>query len=83
MTNHFKDQEESFESTKVLCRFLNPAAASALWDKKEQEVTVSTPDVFYQNIAKDLKGKYSPEELEAILRDPKHFSELDYIERAD
>jgi hypothetical protein len=82
LTNHFRDTEEAFENTKVLCRFLNPQAASAIWDKKEQEVTVSTPDVFYQNIAKDLKGKYTPEELAEMMKDPKHYEGLDRIEKA-
>ena len=81
MTNHFKDTEENFESTKLLCRFLNPQAASAIWDKKEQEVTVSTPDVFFENIAKDLKGKYSPEELSEMMKDPAHYEKLDRIEK--
>jgi hypothetical protein len=83
LTNHFKDQEENFENTKVLCRFLNPAVASAIWDRKDTEVTVSTPDVFFENISKDLKGKYSTEELAEMMKDPKHYSEdLTRIEKA-
>ena len=83
MTNHFKDQEEDFKNIQVICRFLNPAAAASIWDKKEQEVTVSTKNVLYDQMSKDLKGKYSPEELEAMMADPKHYSEdLTRIEKA-
>lgn len=32
-------------------------------------------------MAKDLKGKYTPEELAEIMKDPKHFSELDVIKK--
>ena len=65
----------------MLCRFLNPQAAAAIWDKKEQEVTVSTKNVLYDQMAKDLKGKYSPEELEAMMADPKRYSELIELKR--
>lgn len=79
--NHYKDKEEEFENTKVLCRFLNPAAAAAIWDKKNAEVTVSTESTLFEQMSNDLKGKYTPEELEAIMKDPKHYSELDRIEK--
>lgn len=79
--NHFRDQEEDFEKTKVLCRFMNPAAAASIWDKKDVEVTVSTESTLFEQMSKDLKGKYTPEELEAIMKDPKHYSELDRIEK--
>ena len=80
--NHFKDEEEDFEKTKLLCRFLNPAGAEAIFDKKTVDVTVSTESTLYDQMAKDLKGKYTPEQLEAIMKDPKHFAELDVIEQA-
>ena len=80
--NHFKDEEEDFEKTKLLCRFLNPQAAQAIFDKKTVEVTVSTESVLFDQMAKDLKGKYSPQELETIMKDPKHYAELDRIEQA-
>jgi hypothetical protein len=80
--NHFKDEEEDFEKTKLLCRFLNPAGAEALFDKKTVDVTVSTESTLFDQMSKDLKGKYTPEQLEAIMKDPKHFSELDVIEQA-
>ncbi len=79
--NQFKDQEEEFEKTKVLCRFLNPVAASSIWDKKDVEITVSTESTLFDQMSKDLKGKYTAEELEAIMKDPKHYSELDRIEK--
>jgi len=66
----------------LLCRFLNPQAAASIWDKKETEKTESTPDIFFNNIAKDLKGKYTPEELQSMLKDPKHWESLDRIEKA-
>lgn len=82
LTNHFKDQEEEFENTtKVICRFVNPIAASNIWDKKDVEMTVSSKDVLFEQMSKDLKGKYSPEELEAIMQDPKHYASLDVIEK--
>lgn len=79
--NHFKDDAEDFEKTKLLCRFLNPAAAIAIFDKKAMDVTVSTESTMFDAMAKDLKGKYTPQELEAIMKDPKHYSELDVIEK--
>jgi len=57
-------------------------AAASIFDKKEVEVTVSTDNVFYEQMSKDLKGRYSPEELEAIMKDPKHYTELDVIKPA-
>jgi hypothetical protein len=33
-------------------------------------------------MAKDLKGKYTPEELQAMMDDPKHYEGLDRIEKA-
>jgi hypothetical protein len=79
--NHFEDVKEDFEQTKLLCRFLNPIAAQTLFDKK-QERTESTEDVFYDQMSKDLKHKYTPQELAAIMKDPKHYAELDVIEQA-
>lgn len=35
-----------------------------------------------EQMQKDLKDKYSKEELQAILNDPKHYSELDVIQKA-
>lgn len=80
--NHYKDEEEDFEKTKILCRFLNPAAAAEIWDKKKTQRTESTESLLFDQMAKDLKNRYSPEELQAIMKDPKHYAELDVIERA-
>jgi hypothetical protein len=80
--NHYKDEEEDFEKTKLLCRFLNPLAAQTIFDKKEVEVTVSTEDLLFKQMSKDLKNKYTPEELKAIMDDPKHYAELDFIKPA-
>ena len=81
MTNHFKDTEEDFEQTKLLCRFLNPQAAASIWDKKDTETTVSTQDAMFDAMAKDLKGKYTPEELQAMMDDPKRYAGYDVIEK--
>ena len=80
--NHYKDEEEDFERTKILCRFLNPAAAAAIWDKQKTQRTESTESLLFDQMAKDLKNRYTPEELQAIMKDPKHYAELDVIERA-
>jgi len=80
--NYYKDEEEEFEKTKLLCRFMNPDAAATIFDKKKVEVTVSTESEFYKQMASDLKGKYTPEELESIMKDPKHYTELDVIKPA-
>lgn len=80
--NHYKDEEEDFEKTKILCRFLNPTAAAAIWDKKKVERTESTESLLFDQMSKDLKNRYTPEELQAIMKDPKHYAELDVIERA-
>ena len=65
----------------MICRFLNPQAAEAIFDGKKVERTESTPDVLFDNMAKDLKGKYTPEELKSMLEDPKHWEQLDRIEK--
>lgn len=80
--NHYKDEEEDFEKTKLLCRFLNPAAAVEIFDKRKVERTESTESMMYEQMAKDLKHRYSPEELQAIMKDPKHYAELDVIKPA-
>jgi hypothetical protein len=80
--NHFKDKEEEFENTKWICRFLNPVAAEEVFDGKKVVVTTSTKDILFDQMSKDLKGKYTPEELEAIMKDPKHYAELDVIKQA-
>lgn len=82
MTNHYRDEEENFEKTKLLCRFLNPDAAATIFDKNKVDVTISTEEEFYGQMAKDLRGRYSPQELEAIMLDPKHYAELDVIKHA-
>ena len=83
MTNHFRDQEEEFDKIKLLTRFINPQAAAEVWDKKKTEVTVSTKNVLYEQMSKDLKNKYTAEELELMMSDPKHYTEdLTKIEKA-
>jgi len=79
--NHSKDEEEEWKKFEYLCRFINPQAATEVFDQKVIEKTVSTEDVLFEQMSKDLKGKYSPKELKAIMEDPKHHSELDRIER--
>lgn len=61
---------------------MNPDAAATIFDKKKVEVTTSTVSEFYDKMSQDLKGRYSPEELEAIMQDPKRYTELDVIKRA-
>ena len=80
--NYARDEEEDFEKTKLFCRFLNPQAAEILFDRKEVAETVSTEEILFKQMSKDLKGRYTPEELEKIMNDPKHYSELDVIEKA-
>jgi hypothetical protein len=82
LTNHFKDEEDDFEQTKLLCRFLNPQAAASIWDKKDTVETISTKDTMFDTMAVDLKGKYTPEELQSMMDDPKHYEGLDRIEKA-
>jgi hypothetical protein len=65
-----------------LCRFLNPQAAETIFDGKKVEKTESTKDTMFENMAKDLKGKYTPEELQAMMDDPARYSNLDRIEKA-
>lgn len=80
--NHFKDEEEDFEKTKLLCRFLNPQAAQVIFDGKTVDVTTSSKETLFDQMSKDLKGRYTPQELEAIMKDPKHYAELDVIEKS-
>ena len=81
LINYYKDQQEEFDKLKLICRFVNPEAARKIFDDVKEEVTVSTESVLFDQMSKDLKGKYKPEELKAILDDPKHYSELDKIEK--
>lgn len=80
--NHFKDEEDEWKKQELLCRFINPTIAAEVFDKNTIEKTVSTEDVLFGEISQDLKGKYTPQELAAIMADPKHYSELDKIEKA-
>ena len=79
--NHSKDEEE-WKKFEYLCRFINPQIATEVFDQKIIEKTVSTDDVLFEQMSKDLKGKYTPQELQAMMEDPKHHSELDRIEKA-
>jgi hypothetical protein len=83
LINHFRDEEEDWKKQELLCRFLNPSAASELFDKKDIEKTESTEDYMLEQVSKDLKGKFTPQELAEIFKDPKHFSELDRIEKVN
>lgn len=79
--NYFRDEEEDFRKIQTLCRFINPKAASEIWDKKEDAPIESVSNTFLDDVQKDLKGKYSKEELQAIFTDPQHYSELNKIEK--
>jgi hypothetical protein len=68
---------------KLLLRFINPDGAKKLFDENRSEMTVSTEDFMLEQMSKDLKGKYTPEELAEIMEDPAHFANLDRIEKAD
>jgi hypothetical protein len=79
--NHFRDEEEEWKKQELLCRFINPVVAAEIFDKTVIEKTISTEDVLFEQVSKDLKGKYTPQELKEIMEDPKHHSELDRIEK--
>jgi len=81
LMNHLRDEKEEWEKQELLCTFINPQVASALFGKKDVETTVSTEDVIFTQISEDLRGKYTPEELAEIMKNPKHYSELDRIEK--
>jgi len=36
----------------------------------------------FENMARDLKGKYTPEELQAMMDDPKRWENMTRIEKA-
>lgn len=80
--NHYEDEKEEFEKTKLLCRFLNPMAAAEIFDKKKVVHTESTKSTMFEEMSKNMKHKYTPEELEAIMKDPKHYADLDVIKPA-
>lgn len=82
LMNHFKDEEEDWKKQELLCRFINPTAAAEFFDKKDVAKTISTEDVLFDQMSKDLKGRYTPAELAEIMKNPKHYSELDRIEKA-
>lgn len=81
--NHFKDEEDQWEKLKLILHYINPQAAAEMFDAKPVEKTESTEDFMLDQIGKDLKGKYTSEELKAIFADPKHFSELDTITKVE
>lgn len=66
----------------MICRFLNPQAAKTIFDGKKVEKTESTKETMFENMAKDLKGKYTPEELQAMMEDPKRYAGYDVIQKA-
>jgi len=82
LMNHYRDEEDDWKKQELICRIINPSVASAYFDKKDVEVTVSTEDLLFKQMSQDLKGKYTAAELQAIMDDPKHYSELDRIEKA-
>lgn len=82
LINYYKDQQDEFNKIKLICRFINPEAAKTVFDKAEVEVTESSEDFMLEQMSKDLKGKYTPEELKAMMDDPKHYESLDRIEKA-
>jgi adenine C2-methylase RlmN of 23S rRNA A2503 and tRNA A37 len=79
--NHSRDEEEEWKKFEYLCRFINPQIATEVFDQKIIDKTESTEDVLFEQMSKDLKGKYTPQELKGMMEDPKHHSELDRIER--
>ena len=68
---------------KLLTRFINPEIAKKVWDESKVERTESTDDALYDLLPEKLKKKYSAEDLDEIMKDPKHYSELDVIERVE
>lgn len=67
----------------MLCRFINPEVARRLFDENVIQRTDSTEDVMFDQMSKDLKGKYSADDLKRMMDDPKRYTELDRIEKVD
>lgn len=81
LLNYHKDQQEDFDKVKLLARFINPEAAKKVFDESVVERTESTDSFMFEEMPKELKDKYSPEELESMLESPEHYQELDRIEK--
>lgn len=84
--NHFKDKEEEFENTKLICKFLNPHAADKIFDKKgEQEVAVPD-DAFLKEVQENASERITTEDLTSRLEkvgEPDDSDDLDVIERVE
>lgn len=81
LSQYYKDQQEEFDKVKLICRFINPEVAKKVFDESIIERTESTDSFMFEEMPKDLKEKYSQEELEAMLQDPEHYQSLDRIEK--
>lgn len=79
LTNIYKDEEEDFEKTKVLCKFLRPEAFS------EDNDTSIVSDTFIEDIETKLGRKLTEEEQSKIMSNtPENIpieEDLDIIER--
>ena len=84
IANYYKDQDEDFEKYKIICRFINPKAASELWDEKIIDDTVGVSDdaVFWEEVKKHTKNPITTEELKVRIMNPEQYDaeNLDSIE---
>lgn len=81
--NYYKDEEEQFEKLKLLCRFINPELATRIFDQTVIDSGEADSQEIFDELSKDLGGKYSAEEIAAMTNDPEHYHNLDKIERVE
>lgn len=85
LANHYQDIENELETTKMVCRFINPQLAQNIFDVKH-EVTVGDMDEILEDINKYGKSKIDASTLQQLFKDPNALSsepDIDIIERVD
>jgi hypothetical protein len=80
LSNFYKDKQESFEETKLLCRFINPEAAKHAFDQID-EISEMDDAAFLEEINAHTKTPLTAEELEQRIQDANNGNpDLDIIE---
>lgn len=82
IANYYRDQQDDLEKYKLICRFVNPEAARAIWDKTDFEETSATAEYsdFLSTIRQHTKEKISDGELSDRIANPDKY-DVDTIER--
>lgn len=81
IANYYQDQQDDLEKYKLICRFVNPEAARAVWDQDSVETTESSDYAdFLQQVQAHSKQQINPAELADRIHNPEKY-DIDTIER--